>query len=450
MTSHHTIHRFENVSQLVKQCEGREYIHVIVKPLEVTPGFNALQRMADILMDNNMAMVYSHYYDDKGDGAKPTQHPCISYQTGSLRDDFDFGPLVCLRASSVKMAAKRLDNADAMADGGWYALRLWLAHADRAMLIPEYLYTASVTDLRASGQKQHDYVDPRNRSYQIDMERAVTQYLAQTYGLAPTEKKTVDTHSGDFPVEASVIIPVRDRVRTIGDAVKSALEQKTDFQFNVIVVDNGSTDGTSELLREIADPRLVVITPSADEGLGIGGCWDRAVLSEHCGRFAVQLDSDDIYSGPDTLSKVVAKFHAEGCAMVIGSYMMTDFDLKPIPPGLIDHAEWTPDNGANNALRINGLGAPRAFYTPLLREHLLPNTSYGEDYAVGIRLSRDYKIGRIYEPIYFCRRWSGNSDADLPIERVNANNYYKDFLRTNELWARKTINLTAEAKRHDK
>lgn len=442
MTDQPTIYRFENVSKLVELCKSKEYIHVIIKPLDVIPSFQALERMANILCESGAAMVYSHYRDYKGDGSAPAAHPCIAYQSGSLRDDFDFGPLVCLSSKAVIKAADVLEHPDDMADGGWYALRLALAHGGGAVLIPEYLYTASVTDLRASGQKQHDYVDPRNRSYQIDMELAVTQYLTRINALAPFVKKAVDTHAGDFPVEASVIIPVRDRVRTIGNAVKSALNQKTDFDYNVIVVDNGSTDGTSELLRQIDDPRLIVITPSAEEGLGIGGCWDRAVMSEHCGRFAVQLDSDDVYSGPDTLSRIMDKFHTEGCAMVIGSYMMTDFDLNPIPPGLIDHAEWTPDNGANNALRINGLGAPRAFFTPLLREHLLPNTSYGEDYAVGIRLSRDYRIGRIYEPIYFCRRWSGNSDADLPIEKVNANNLYKDFLRTVELTARMKINKT--------
>ncbi len=325
-------------------------------------------------------------------------------------------------------------------DGGWYAMRLRLSLYGSIQLLPEFLYTVEKIDYRKSGQKQHDYVDPRNRQYQIEMEQTLTNHLKLINAIAPAEKKEVDIDNAEFDIEASVIIPVRNRVNTIKDAVTSALSQHTDFDYNVIVVDNASTDGTSELLTSIDDSRLHVVRLNGSEGMGIGGCWNLAVLDSRCGRFAVQLDSDDVYSSDETLQKIVDKFRKEKCAMVIGSYMMTDFEMNPIPPGKIDHAEWTDDNGANNALRINGLGAPRAFFTPLFRQILLPNTSYGEDYAMGIRLSRDYKIGRIYDVLYNCRRWEGNSDAALSVEKVNANNFYKDFLRTCELEARMQIN----------
>ena len=156
-------------------------------------------------------------------------------------------------------------------------------------------------------------------------------------------------------------------------------------------------------------------------------------MDEHCGRFAIQLDSDDLYINHHVLQRIVDTFHEHQCAMVIGSYKMVNFKLEEIPPGIIDHKEWTPDNGRNNALRVNGLGAPRAFYTPLLRQIRIPNVSYGEDYATALAISREY---RIYEPLYLCRRWEGNSDADLNIQRVNANNYYKDKIRMIEILAR--------------
>jgi glycosyltransferase involved in cell wall biosynthesis len=240
-------------------------------------------------------------------------------------------------------------------------------------------------------------------------------------------------------MEASVIIPVRNRVRTIEDAVRSALDQETNFKYNVIVVDNHSTDGTTDILNHFHhNERLVHIIPERDD-LGIGGCWDLAINHPKCGRFAVQLDSDDLYSGPDTLQKIVDKFYEEQCGMVIGSYRMTDFQLNTLPPGVIDHKEWTDENGHNNALRVNGLGAPRAFYTPLLRSIGMPNVSYGEDYAVGLAISRNYHIGRIYEPVYLCRRWEGNSDSSLSIEKLNANNTYKDSIRTREFIIRQSI-----------
>jgi glycosyltransferase involved in cell wall biosynthesis len=317
--------------------------------------------------------------------------------------------------------------------GALYDLRLRMK---KIVHINEYLYTEIETDTRKSGEKQFDYVDPKNRAVQVEMEQICTAHLKRIGAYLEPKFRNIE-FSGEFPVTASVVIPVYNRVKTVKDAVESALAQQCDFPFNVIVVDNHSTDGTTELLEEIAvkDKRLVHLIP-AKYDLGIGGCWNLAVHSEKCGEFAVQLDSDDVYSGPDTLSKIVNAFREQNCAMVVGTYQMTNFDMQPIPPGVIDHREWTEENGRNNALRINGLGAPRAFWTPLLRQINLPNTSYGEDYALGLRISREYRIGRIYDVLYCCRRWEGNSDAALDIERVNANNLYKDRIRTWELEAR--------------
>lgn len=437
--------RFKTVSNLFKvasQSPEGCAIPVLIKNLDLRPHFNTLGRMAQVLADSGCGMVYSHYNDITNEGIEA--HPTCRYQRGSLRDDFDFGSLVMLNRDAVLRAANAsIFNSD-YADGGWYALRLTLAEEAGIKHIPEYLYSAAKIDYRASGEKQHDYVDPRNRNYQVDMERVLTKHLECIGGLAPEIKKEIQPNAYDFKVEASVIIPVRNRVATIRDAINSALAQSTDFDFNVIVVDNASTDGTREKILAYQDSRVVPLMIEESSGLHIGGCWDAAIFSEYCGRYAVQLDSDDIYSSPNTLQLIVDKFRSDKCAMVIGSYMMTDFDLNVIPPGLISHNEWTDSNGANNALRINGLGAPRAFYTPLLRQYPLPDTSYGEDYAAGLRFSRDYKIGRIYEPIYFCRRWSGNSDANLPIKAVNDNNDYKDFLRTVELEARIRLNRNDE------
>ncbi|MDE6083545.1 MAG: glycosyltransferase family 2 protein, partial [Muribaculaceae bacterium] len=402
--------------------------------IEFYPG--GVERMLRIGEDTDATMVYSSYRTREKDGEEKA-HPVIDYQPGSLRDDFDFGAVVALNTADVLAFTEDFDKDESsMLDGGWYALRLRLSLGRGFVHIPEMLYSIEKKDYRKSGEKQHDYVDPRNREYQMEMENVLTQHLYEINAMVDDVRKTVDLDQGEFPVEASVIIPVRNRVRTIGDAVRSALSQTTDFPFNVIVVDNGSDDGTSELLESIDDLRLKVISLTGKEGLGIGGCWNKAIFSEYCGRFAIQLDSDDMYSGDDTLQQIVDKFYEGDYAMVIGSYSMTDFNLNPIPPGVIAHREWSDDNGPNNALRINGLGAPRAFFTPILREFPLPNVSYGEDYAAALRITREYEIGRIYEPVYCCRRWEGNSDADLSIEKVNANNSYKDFLRTSELIAR--------------
>lgn len=435
--------KFTNVSNLrgiVANYENEEYVCVQIGNREVIPDKWCISRMIDIANQIGAGLLYSDYRELQSDGSS-IMHPCIDYLPGSLRDDFDFGSLIVLNINDVLNASSDFgEPEDKMPDGGLYALRLRLSIGSNFVHVPECLYSVQRIDYRDSGEKQHDYVDPRNRDYQIAMEKVLTNHLFEIDALAPREKEIVDLDSYKFDVEASVIIPVKNRVKTIGDAVKSALGQVATFNYNVIVVDNGSSDGTRQILEAIDDDRLIIIKLNGDEGYGIGGCWNLAVLNENCGRFAVQLDSDDVYSGNDTLQKIVDLFKKEKCAMVIGSYMMTDFNLNPIPPGKIDHAEWTDDNGANNALRINGLGAPRAFFTPILRENLLPNTSYGEDYAIGLRLSRNYRIGRIYEVIYNCRRWEGNSDAALPIQKVNANNFYKDFIRTTEYLARIRIN----------
>ena len=435
------MYKFENIKSLythVLDSVDKDYVLVQIGKRSVALDSWAEQRMINVAEQTNASIVYSHYREKNDDGTIEN-HPCIAYQSGSLRDDFDFGDVVLINTDIL--IGECIDLLDKeWLDGGWYAMRLRLSLYGSIQLLPEFLYTVEKIDYRKSGQKQHDYVDPRNRQYQIEMEQTLTNHLKLINAIAPAEKKEVDIDNAEFDIEASVIIPVRNRVNTIKDAVTSALSQHTDFDYNVIVVDNASTDGTSELLTSIDDSRLHVVRLNGSEGMGIGGCWNLAVLDSRCGRFAVQLDSDDVYSSDETLQKIVDKFRKEKCAMVIGSYMMTDFEMNPIPPGKIDHAEWTDDNGANNALRINGLGAPRAFFTPLFRQILLPNTSYGEDYAMGIRLSRDYKIGRIYDVLYNCRRWEGNSDAALSVEKVNANNFYKDFLRTCELEARMQIN----------
>ncbi|MCH5231155.1 MAG: glycosyltransferase family 2 protein [Muribaculaceae bacterium] len=400
---------------------------------------NYFQRMEEVASDADSSITYCHYREHSE--GKITLHPVIDYQFGSVRDDFDFGPLVMLNVADALAATEEMLNTGTeWIDGGWYELRLRMSVGRTIAAVPEYLYTVNKTDFRKSGEKQHDYVNPRNLVYQGHMERIFTDFLIATGGLVTPQE--IDSKEDDnFPVTASVIIPVRNRVKTIGEAVKSALSQTFKEPFNVIVVDNDSTDGTRELLESIEDPRLILIKVSSEEHLGIGGCWNKAILSSSCGKYAVQLDSDDIYSDSRTLDKIVEKFREENCGMVVGSYILTDFQLKEIPPGLIDHKEWTDLNGANNALRVNGFGAPRAFYTPLVRNVLFPNVSYGEDYAMALRISRDYKVGRIFEPIYFCRRWEGNSDADLSIEKTNEHNEYKDFIRSVELIARIRANM---------
>ena len=413
-----------------------KYVLLYQKAASCDMSEDALARMARVADDTGALMVYADHYVVK-DGIREA-HPLIDLQEGALRDDFDFGTVTLVRTDVLREFTERQSREYEYA--ALYAFRLYMQRKGLIFHLNEYLYTSEMLDMRKSGEKQFDYVNPRNREVQIEMEQAVTEHLTIIGALVDNKKyKEPQFTLGDFPVEASVIIPVFNREKTIADAVRSALSQEASFEYNVIVVDNHSTDNTGKILREIADPRLVVIVPERTD-LGIGGCWNEAVYSKYCGRFAVQLDSDDLYSGTDTLQRIVDCFHEQRTGMVIGSYRMCDFDLQTLPPGIIDHREWTDDNGANNALRINGLGAPRAFFTPLLREVGFPNTSYGEDYALGLWFSRTYRIGRIYDELYLCRRWGGNSDADLSIDKLNKNNSYKDKLRTIELLARKKMN----------
>jgi SpoIID/LytB domain protein len=432
------IESLSSTSMLMNIAENAkaDYVLLQTKPTQLQIGMGALDRMLRIASDSDAAMVYADHYDIVAGELKP--HPVIDYQTGSIRDDFDFGSLLLFKTSLLHTFAMQAGENDYQ-HAGLYALRLFLSRNGQLFHINEKLYTEEETDTRASGVKQFDYVNPRNREVQIEMEQAATAHLAEIGAkIDPSYYRRPDFNEQEFEVEASVVIPVYNREKTICDAVNSALSQKASFKFNVIVVDNHSTDKTTELLQGFHDERLIHIIPERND-LGIGGCWNMAINDDRCGRFAVQLDSDDLYSSPKTLQQVVEAFYKQNAAMVIGSYRMCDFELNTLPPGLIDHKEWTDENGPNNALRINGLGAPRAFFTPLLRQIGFPNTSYGEDYALGLIFSRHYRIGRIFTELYLCRRWGGNSDAALSIDRINANNLYKDQLRTLEILARQQM-----------
>lgn len=399
-------------------------------------GYFALDRLVRLAKDSNAGMLYADSYTIV-EGVK-TNSPVIDYQFGSLRDDFNFGSVMFFNTADFKKAAAGINKEYTAA--GLYDLRLRLSRIAPIVHVNEYLYSDVTLDNRKSGEKIFDYVDPKNRGVQIEMEEACTDHLKEIGGYLAPKFESINFDKGDFEYEASVIIPVRNRIRTIRDAIKSVLSQKTDFPFNLIVVDNHSTDGTTEAIDEFKDdPRLVHIIPDRDD-LGIGGCWNMGVQHPKCGKFAVQLDSDDVYSDENTLAKMVKAFYDQNCAMVVGTYELTDIDKNPIPPGVIDHKEWTPENGRNNALRINGLGAPRAFYTPVLREIHVPNTSYGEDYALGLAFSRNYQIGRVYDVVYLCRRWEDNSDASLDVVKMNNHNLYKDRIRTWELQARCAMN----------
>lgn len=413
----------------IAEHSDKAYTLLYTKRTALKMGMFALERMVQVMEMSHAGMAYADHYQQTDGVQKPA--PVIDYQPGSLRDDFDFGSVLLFDAGAFKEAIKYTEEEYQYA--GLYDLRLKISQKSKLVHINEYLYTEVESDKRKSGEKQFDYVDPKNRQVQIEMEQACTNHLKEIGGYLYPIFRPVDFSSHTFEYEASVIIPVRNRIRTIKDAVGSALNQQTTFPFNVIVIDNHSTDGTTEALQELSmDQRLIHVIPERDD-LGIGGCWNVGIHHEKCGKFAVQLDSDDMYKDEHSLQIIIDTFYKQKCAMVIGTYMMTNFDMQEIAPGIIDHKEWTPDNGRNNALRINGLGAPRAFYTPILQEIKVPNTSYGEDYALGLRISHNYQIGRIYDVIYLCRRWEGNSDAALPVEKVNRNNLYKDRLRTWEL-----------------
>lgn len=411
-----------------------DYILIYSKAFQLDLGAFALGRMIQVCEDSGAGMVYSDYYERKLANLSP--HPVIDYQEGSFRDDFNFGSVILYKTSAFREACNRMDTEFKFA--GLYDLRLKVSQNYKLVHIPEMLYTEVEPDTRKSGEKQFDYVDPRNRAVQIEMEIAFTNHLKDIKAWLKPEFIKISFDAGHFEYEASVIIPVKNRVKTIGDAISSVLSQQTRYIFNLIIVDNYSDDGTTDLIQSFAknDNRLVHVIPERKD-LGIGGCWNEGIFHVKCGKFAIQLDSDDLYIDNNVITKVVEAFYSQQCAMVVGSYKMVNFNLEDIPPGIIDHKEWTPDNGRNNALRINGLGAPRAFYTPVLRSIRLPNVSYGEDYAVGLAISRHYQIGRIFDPLYLCRRWEENTDAALDVNSMNAHNLYKDKIRTIEYLARK-------------
>lgn len=415
---------------------------IYTKTTDLSFGNFALERLLSVAEDSSAAMVYADHFNET-DGVRSFA-PVIDCQFGSLRDDFDFGSVMLYRTSVLKEAVAGMDEEYDHA--ALYDLRLRVSRIGALVHVNEYLYYEIETDTRKSGEKQFDYVDPRNRAVQVEMEKACTSHLKAIGGYLEPEFKHIEFSDEGFEYEASVVIPCKNRVRTIGDALRSALGQKTSFKYNVIVVDDNSDDGTVDVIKSfLPDPRLVYIAQDKTYH-AIGGNWNAAIHHPSCGRFALQLDSDDLYHDENTVQKFVDAFYAQNCAMVVGTYRMVDFNMETLPPGIIDHREWTPENGRNNALRINGLGAPRGFYVPMLRQINFPTTKYGEDYAVGLRVSREYQIGRIYDVLYDCRRWEGNSDAALDIEKVNANNTYKDRIRTWELQARIRLNRKKQKK----
>ncbi|PKP05519.1 MAG: glycosyl transferase [Bacteroidetes bacterium HGW-Bacteroidetes-5] len=426
----------------IAERSDSQYSLIYTKESTLVLGLFALERMVKLASDTSAAMVYADHFQIIDGVKKPS--PVVTYQMGSLRDDFNFGSVLFYNSQALKDAAAQMNTKYQFA--GLYDLRLKVTQKGELVHINEYLYTEVEQDTRKSGEKIFDYVDPKNRAVQIEMEAACTEHLKIIGGYLEPEFDKIEFNLGNFEVEASVIIPVYNRIKTIEDAVKSVLMQKTKFKFNLIIVDNHSTDGTYEAIEKFSsDERLIHVVPARTD-LGIGGCWNMGVHHPKCGKFAIQLDSDDVYSDENTVQKIVEAFYEQNCAMVVGTYMMTNFNMEMIAPGIIDHKEWTPDNGRNNALRINGLGAPRAFYTPVLRDVKVPNTSYGEDYALGLNISRNFQIGRVYDVLYHCRRWDENSDASLDIVKMNGHNTYKDRIRTWELMARIALNKKRSSK----
>lgn len=428
--------------RFIAQHADTPYTLIYTKYTTLTFVLYALERMVALLEDSGAAMVYADHFNQTGDTAVPA--PVIDYQAGALRDDFDFGSVLLYRSDALKDAVSRMKTDYQFA--GLYDLRLKVSQRGALEHINEFLYYDIELDNRKSGEKLFDYVDPKNRAVQIEMEQACTQHLKDIGAYLASSFKQIDITEGDFEYEASVVIPCKNRAKTIGDAIRSALSQqvRAPYKYNVIVVDDNSEDGSQEIIRSfLHDDRLIYIAQDKTWH-AIGGNWNVALHHPKCGRFAIQLDSDDVYSDENTVQKFIDAFHEQRCAMVVGTYRMTNFRMETLPPGIIDHREWTPENGRNNALRINGLGAPRAFYTPLLRQINFPTTKYGEDYAVGLRVSREYQIGRIYEVLYNCRRWEENSDANCDIEAMNRNNLYKDRIRTWELKARIAFNARSK------
>lgn len=422
----------------IAEQSSAPYTMICLKP-DIEWVYLGQERMVQVLEMSDATMVYADHFAKINDVV--TQAPVIDYQPGALRDDFDFGAVLLWRTDKLKAIVAQMDVDYEFA--GLYDLRLrasvpkGLAGWETIRHIPEFLYYEVETDTRKSGEKLFDYVDPRNRAVQIEMEACVTAHLIYIGAyLKPGDYKHLP-EAGEFPVTASVIIPCKNRVKTIADAIHSALNQKVreGYSFNVIVVDDNSTDGTAEVIQCIKDDKLVYIAQDKTWH-AIGGNWNVAIHDPRCGKYAIQLDSDDTYFDETTVQKFIDAFEKGHFGMVIGTYQLTNMAGEILPPGVIDHREWTDDNGRNNALRINGLGAPRGFYVPLLRTINYPTTKYGEDYAVGLRISRDYPIGRIYDVLYNCRRWEDNSDANCDIVAMNRNNWYKDRLRTWELQAR--------------
>jgi len=427
----------QTIRKIADHATGAEYSLILTRESRIQFGMLALERILDVASGTGASMVYSDYFDVVE--GKLNAHPVIDYQSGSLRDDFEFGPLLFYDNVALVQAVGGI--TESLEFAGLYQLRLKVSQHGLPWRIPEYLYSVEPLDTRASGKKMFDYVDPKNRALQLEMEQAATTHLKDVKAYLEPEFKDIQFEEGSFPVEASVIIPVLNREKTVADAIESVMTQECNFEFNLILVDNHSTDRTTTIVKELAGkyPRLIHVIPGRRD-LGIGGCWNVGIHHPQCGKFAVQLDSDDLYADKDTLKLIVEAFYEQQCAMVVGAYRMCNFKLEEIPPGVVDHKEWTPENGRNNALRINGLGAPRAFYTPVLRQTNIPNVSYGEDYGVGLAISRHYQIGRIYTPLYLCRRWEDNSDASLSIEAQNKHNVYKDRLRSFELAARIKLN----------
>jgi len=425
--------------EMILHNAASEFILLVISESVVRINDNSLKRMMLVAEQNNSGWVYSDFYLNVN--GVITNYPLIDYQSGSIRDDFNFGHIILIKTSVFESAVKSNPGNAKYNFAGMYGLRLAISRESFLTRIPEPLYTAEIYETENVKMKMFEYLNPQYRKLQLEMEAAAADHLKHVSAFLQPRNNTVNFNEHFFEYEATVVIPVKNRAGTIKEAIESALHQHTDFKFNIIVVDNHSNDGTTEILKTISSKNKNVfhLIPQRTN-LQIGGCWNEAINHSLCGRFVVQLDSDDKYSDEKTLQKIIDKFYKEKCAMVIGSYKLTDFKLNEIPPGIIDHKEWTDENGHNNALRVNGLGAPRAFFTPVVRQIQFPDVSYGEDYAMGLAVCRSYRIGRIFEPVYICRRWEGNTDSSITIEKQNANNFYKDSIRTLEILERQKLN----------